>query len=1541
MASLNTLEVRGLSRFLNTIYANDLTVNGTFGTSGNMSVGGTLAVTGNTTISGTLTLSKTTDLSGTANNSPALIVGGIATGLHMEIDNNEIQAKNNGTSVATLNLNLDGGLVKIGSGGLEIAGALKATGTTTLGIANITTATVSTGNFTNVNVSNVLRAARYDLQTVGQLGGAFYVSPTVKFPNNATTIKVEKNNTILTITIFDASINADTMAGVAWNIGTKVKASGKLGTVVTGTMDGKVTNINRSSGYMTIVVSGENSGNVVAKNSYAASEISDFYVMAYSIALNDDAETSYPVGIILNSYGTNNSTYIDLYGGASTTPNVRIGNLGGLFFNDSELLPQWGLYTTNGYFSGTINANQGKIGGFTIGLHSLYTGALEEDALEESTNNNIGLSTTDFSRSIGGTQRNNLRMAFGTKFGLTGDGYLYATGGNIAGWNIYADSLFKSTTQDNVEYQAYMRAYSPDQTVTTAQEAFAIRKKGTSDSSWTYPFKVTYGGKLYATEAEITGKITATSGYIGTAASGFTIDSNGFYSGSKTANTSGYISLSNANFTRTINSTSVNTLRFAIGSKFGVTNDGTLYANGANIKGINADNITAGTISIERLTALEISGRNLLKTTEAVYTPTGYAIYDIYLTEPIESGQQYILQLWDVDVSHTGKTDSTLGINVYYCGGSVTFGGWGGTDYFTNGHADYLKLTFTAYSSGTTVTSGGNMAPSPTNNALAHSSITGATSNYIRIYNSAPSVDGTKNAKIGKWKLEKGNKATDWSPAPEDVYTEIQGTNLSPFFSHTLTDVYNATTNPNGYWVKNGGYGWTSNNKFTFTRLEDGWLHVHIDNSSGTGIIRNDCCCPRYNSAIKPNTKYTFLIELRNNTSTGVDSTSNIYMVQQGGGVQFWGTNVSEGVGAKIGGVGAANTVGLTDIPANSNYTFNRSTKMSLDTTSTYYGTNIMVTYVFRANAGAVLDYDIRISMYEGIYYGPYVPYKANNANYLYYDSTNGLIISENATGQTYNSASSGFNTQLKNDGLYIRNGSNVLAQYRDDILLKSSDDVNYLLIERTGLDVYNKHNVSIFNIVSNYDFAASTDYVYQLLSNKDINNDLNGKTIRGTISFSYYINTASLKDIQYKYENGVDFLNLSSSKYTSTITLRNGEIDYEITFNSNAFSAGEETISDEDIDTITTSNIVDLRISFNRTVNSGYYNIGARKISNDGIGLYSTIIGEKNVASRSYSVAMGYNSSSTGYCSYSLGQNVSASGTYAFGTGYNTTATGYISASMGSYNTASGSHSFARGYNNIASGDYSFASGRYLNVTTKDTTAIGRFNTSPSYLKSDLLFVIGNGNSTSSRSNGTEIYKNGMIRMMGTYPALQITPTKPSTSSQDNLDRGGTIVLNTSTNSPQYAGVAMEQYQNSVRFYSLPSADGTTHTGYGKEIKFDLRAGTITGNHKLNTTGYDSASITKGSNITVTTGNIIKKNGIVQVYYEFKTTAAISAWGTVGTIPSGFRPLTNTPRVLGEEGVATTGKFFQINTSGSIFNVNALTANKTYVVWFTYIANI
>lgn len=110
-------------------------------------------------------------------------------------------------------------------------------------------------------------------------------------------------------------------------------------------------------------------------------------------------------------------------------------------------------------------------------------------------------------------------------------------------------------------------------------------------------FKVTNVGALTANNANITGVVNATSGSFsgtittsnitatGGTVGGFTIDSTSIRSASLTSNADGSVGLSTANFTRTINGTSRSGLRFAVGSKFGITNTGAIYAGGATISG--------------------------------------------------------------------------------------------------------------------------------------------------------------------------------------------------------------------------------------------------------------------------------------------------------------------------------------------------------------------------------------------------------------------------------------------------------------------------------------------------------------------------------------------------------------------------------------------------------------------------------------------------------------------------------------------------------------------------------------------------------------------------------------------------------------------------------------------------------------------------------------------------------------------------------------------------------------------------------------------
>lgn len=133
----------------NNLYINSMNAAGNATISGNLEIGGTFKVTGLTTLS-RLSLTSTTDATETSYAAVALTIGP-STGQHIEIDNNEIISKTNGSTTGTLYLGGSGSTVSI-TNNATIGGTVTITGATTI---NGTTTLNNTLNVTGITtVSN-------------------------------------------------------------------------------------------------------------------------------------------------------------------------------------------------------------------------------------------------------------------------------------------------------------------------------------------------------------------------------------------------------------------------------------------------------------------------------------------------------------------------------------------------------------------------------------------------------------------------------------------------------------------------------------------------------------------------------------------------------------------------------------------------------------------------------------------------------------------------------------------------------------------------------------------------------------------------------------------------------------------------------------------------------------------------------------------------------------------------------------------------------------------------------------------------------------------------------------------------------------------------------------------------------------------------------------------------------------------------------------------------------------------------------------------
>lgn len=179
----------------------------------------------------------------------------------------------------------------------------------------------------------------------------------------------------------------------------------------------------------------------------------------------------------------------------------------------------------------------------------------------------------------------------------------------------------------------------------------------------------------------------------------------------------------------------------------------------------------------------------------------------------------------------------------------------------------------------------------------------------------------------------------------------------------------------------------------------------------------------------------------------------------------------------------------------------------------------------------------------------------------------------------------------------------------------------------------------------------------------------------------------------------------------------------------------------------------------------------------NDARGYGSTSVGFSNYSSNSYTTAIGVDNDARGYRSTSVGFSNYVTGYEAIAFGFENTASATQSTSIGSYVTASGVGSTGVGRGVLAIGSYSYGFGRSVAVSADNATAVGTFLTADhayeivtghyndisvsgnttSWVSTDRIFSVGNGQTSTLRSNALTILKNGNTGIGTVTPSAKL----------------------------------------------------------------------------------------------------------------------------------------------------------------------------------------
>ena len=244
------------------------------------------------------------------------------------------------------------------------------------------------------------------------------------------------------------------------------------------------------------------------------------------------------------------------------------------------------MESVNGTFSGTITADDGEIGGFTIGETAIYNGTTSLT----STTAGIYLGTDGIRQYKSSSKYVNIANGILTAKGADISGSITATGGTLGGWTIGTNRIY-AENEDGT--------YNSINVSGGSSYAFVVGAEKLGDST-NAPFRVTQAGKLYASNVVITGgsvtvgsnfsvsttgALTASSADItgvlksgsGSSLGSWSVDDNSIYSGSWGSSAATTFICTGTSGSYSIGGVSATGWVFGSGGVFGVTKGGSVY----------------------------------------------------------------------------------------------------------------------------------------------------------------------------------------------------------------------------------------------------------------------------------------------------------------------------------------------------------------------------------------------------------------------------------------------------------------------------------------------------------------------------------------------------------------------------------------------------------------------------------------------------------------------------------------------------------------------------------------------------------------------------------------------------------------------------------------------------------------------------------------------------------------------------------------------------------------------------------------------------